>query len=223
MSTKAPFIPYTGPQLSEEETLKNSQDHFDYMDRRRSIREIDASREVPQEVIENLIKIASSAPSGAHKQPWTFVAISNPELKAKIKEAAEEEERTFYGGRASEEWLKDLEPFGTDWHKDFITDSPWIIVVFRKIYNETPEGKTKNYYVQESVGIATGFLLQAIHQCGLVSLTHTPSPMDFLSEILERPKNEKPFLLIPVGYAKPGVEVPNIERKDLSEVSIFKV
>jgi len=223
MKSQSPFIPYVGPEKNASETLSESNKHWEYMNQRRSIREIDASREVPQEVVENLIKIASSAPSGAHKQPWTFVAVSNTQLKHRIKEAAEVEEKEFYQGRASEEWLKDLEPFGTDWKKDFLVDSPWLIVVFRKNYNETPDGKTKNYYVHESVGIATGFLLQAIHQCGLVSLTHTPSPMNFLSEILERPENEKPYLLIPVGYPKPSVEVPNLRRKDLSEVSVFKV
>jgi iodotyrosine deiodinase len=164
--------------------------------------------------MEELIMAASSAPSGAHKQPWTFCAVSNPELKKQIREAAEEEEYRSYHGRMSEEWLRDLAPLGTDWHKPFLETAPWLIIVFRQIYEFGEAGKKKNnYYVNESVGIACGFLLTAIHQAGLVALTHTPSPMDFLTKLLGRPANEKPFLLIPVGYPAPDATVPDIQRK----------
>jgi iodotyrosine deiodinase len=168
-----------------------------------------------------LIKTASTAPSGAHKQPWHFCAIHNSELKAKIRLAAEEEEYENYHGRMSEEWIDDLKPFGTDWHKEFLEIAPWLIVVFRKVHDVVDGKKSKNYYVQESVGIATGMLLTAIHNAGLVSLTHTPSPMNFLSKVLERPENEKPFLLIPVGYAAEGSTVPDLKRKSLDEISTF--
>lgn len=194
--------------------------HYQMMDCRRSLRDI-SNRPIPRDVIENLIRTASSAPSGAHKQPWHFVAVGDPAVKAEIRRAAEEEEKSFYNGRAPQEWLEDLAPLGTDWRKEFLTEAPWLIVLFKKVYDDQPEGKKKNYYVQESVGIAAGFLLQAIHQAGLVSLTHTPSPMNFLSEILSRPENEKPFLLIPVGYPADGAKVPDLRRKGLEEVSTF--
>lgn len=189
--------------------------------KRRSLRFF-SKKEVPESVIKELITIASSAPSGANKQPWHFVAINDPEVKEQIRQAAEEEEKAFYGGRASEEWLDDLKPFATNWQKPFLEDAPWLIVVFRKNYdiNETGE-KSKNYYVQESVGIACGFLIAAIHAAGLVTLTHTPSPMGFLSKILKRPQNEKPFLLLPVGYAADDAKVPNIQKKGLEEISDF--
>jgi nitroreductase len=206
--------------LSTPELLEKTKAHFDLMNNRRSLREF-SDKPIPKETIENLILTASSAPSGAHKQPWTFCAISNKDLKKKIREAAEKEEYEFYNGRASEEWLKDLSPFGTDWNKPFLETVPWIIVVFKKVYNQEPEGRSKNYYVQESVGIACGFLLSAIHQAGLVSLTHTPSPMNFLIDVLGRPANEKPFLIIPVGYPAEDAQVPDIQRKPLEEVSIF--
>ncbi len=215
-----PTVKFQHLELDPQTLESRVAEHFEMMDRRRSVRDI---RDTPisKSVIENLIKTASSAPSGAHKQPWHFVAINNQELKAKIREAAEEEERSFYEERAPQEWLDDLAPLGTDWRKEFLTTAPWLIVMFKKVYDDHPEGRKKNYYVQESVGIAAGFLLQAIHEAGLVSLTHTPSPMNFLSEILERPQNEKPFLLIPVGYPKEGTRVPDLRRKDLVEVSTF--
>ncbi len=214
------FIPYQGQNFTPEQSEDRTRALLDFMNQRRSVRDI-SEKPVSKEVIENLIQIASTSPSGAHKQPWTFVAISNPIIKEQIRKRAEEEEYYFYHEKASDEWKKDLEPLGTDWNKPFLTKAPWLIVVFRKIYNESPDGRTKNYYVNESVGISCGFLLQAIHNAGLVSLTHTPSPMDFLTEILERPSNERPFLLIPVGYPEDGAKVPNLKRKALSEVSVF--
>ncbi|MEY2923995.1 MAG: hypothetical protein RLZZ337_535 [Bacteroidota bacterium] len=205
---------------SDNDLIQHSSEHFEMMDTRRSIRDI-SDKAIPYEVIENIVRTASTAPSGAHKQPWTFCVVHNPELKQKIREAAEKEEYENYHGRMTDEWLKDLEVFGTDWHKEFITKAPYLIVVFKKSYDILEDGTTaKNYYVNESVGIACGFLLQAIHQAGLVSLTHTPSPMNFLAELLERPKNEKAFLLIPVGYAAEGATVPNIKRKSISEVLV---
>lgn len=215
-----PAVPFQPLDLDPSTIKDRVASHYSMMDQRRSVREMN-NTPIEKEVIENLIRISSSAPSGAHKQPWHFVAVSDPDIKEKIRAAAEEEERTFYEERAPQEWLDDLAPLGTDWHKEFLTDAPWLIVVFKKVYDDHPDGRKKNYYVQESVGIACGFLLQAIHQAGLVSLTHTPSPMNFLSEILERPQNEKPFLLVPVGYPKDDVRVPDLKRKDLKEVSTF--
>jgi nitroreductase len=190
------------------------------MDKRRSLRFF-SDREVPREVIENLIMTASTAPSGAHKQPWTFCAISDPEIKRRIREAAEEEEYKSYHGRMSETWLEDLRPFDTDWHKPFLEIAPWLIVVFRRIYELVDGEKRNNYYVNESVGLASGFLLTAIHNAGLVALTHTPSPMNFLANILKRPENERPFLLIPVGYPAEDATVPKLDRKPLQAISAF--
>ena len=164
---------------------------------------------------------ASSAPSGAHKQPWTFCAVSNPAIKSEIRKAAEEEEYTNYHGRMSDDWLKDLAAFGTDWNKPFLEIAPWLIIVFKKAYDLENGEKKKNYYVNESVGLAAGFLLTAIHQAGLVTLTHTPSPMNFLQKILNRPENERPFLLIPVGYPAENAEVPDLQRKSADEVIRF--
>ncbi len=190
------------------------------MQGRRSVRTF-SDKPIPAEVIHNLVSIAASAPSGAHKQPWTFCVITSDEIKLKIREAAEKEEFVNYHGRMSDEWLQDLKKFGTDWHKTFITTAPYIVVVFKKTYDIEADGsKGKNYYVNESVGIACGFLLSAIHQLGLVSLTHTPSPMNFLAELLNRPSNEKAFLLIPIGYAADDAKVPDIERKPIEEVML---
>ena len=198
---------------------KTSEDFYAQMDKRRSVREY-SDKDVPKEVIENIVMTASSAPSGAHKQPWVFCAISNPELKHKIREAAEEEEYRSYNGRMSEEWLKDLEPFATDHNKPFIDIAPWIIVVFKKTYDLIEGERHKNYYVNESVGIACGFLIQAIHRAGLVTLTHTPSPLNFLHKILGRPENERPYLLLPVGYPAEDAKVPDIKRKGLDEIMV---
>jgi nitroreductase len=169
-----------------------------------------------------LIQTASTAPSGAHKQPWTFCIVSDPQVKKQIRVAAEQEELESYKSRMSSDWLEDLKPLGTDWHKPFLETAPYLIIVFRRIYEFSADGKKKNnYYVQESVGLATGFLLAAIHNAGLVALTHTPSPMNFISKILNRPENEKPFFLIPVGYPADECWVPDIKRKELEDVSVF--
>jgi nitroreductase len=207
-------------KVAEKEMIHNSHTFFHNMEKRRSIRHF-STKSVPKAIIENVIKTASTAPSGAHKQPWTFCSVSNKEIKAAIRKAAEAEEKISYGGRMSEKWLKDLEPFGTDWEKPMLEDAPWLIVVFMKSYDVVDGEKQKNYYVKESVGLAAGFLLAAIHQAGLCSLTHTPSPMAFLSKILDRPINEKAFLLIPVGYPADNCKVPVLERKNLDEVSVF--
>ena len=216
------FVPFQLPFKSKTELAKASAQHYNFMDTRRSCRYF-SDKTVPREVIENVILTAASAPSGAHKQPWKFVAISDPAIKRKIREAAEKEEKSFYQERATDEWLKDLAPLGTDWQKPFLETVPWIIVVFKKTYEEDEHGKHKNYYVNESVGIATGFLRQALHHCGLATLTHTPSPMNFLAEILKRPANEKPFLLLPVGFPASDAVVPRLKRKPLAEVADFMV
>ena len=211
-------IPYQPERLSPEATSQSAETFKRHMVQRRSVRYF-SDEPVPREVIENIIATAASAPSGANKQPWHFCAISNAELKAKIREAAEIEERAFYEQRATEAWLKDLEPLGTDSNKPFLEDAPWLIVVFREMNNPLPDGTTaKNYYVSESVGIASGFLIAAIHQAGLATLTHTPSPMDFLGNILNRPSHQKAYLLLPVGYPAADATVPNIQRKPLRDV-----
>lgn len=214
---KEKFIPLNFEYLSEDEMLKRGRSFYSAMDKRRSVREF-SDKDVPKELIENIVMTASSAPSGAHKQPWVFCAVSNPELKKQMRIAAEEEEFKSYNGRMSEEWLRDLEPFATDHNKPFIDIAPWIIVIFKKPYELINGEKQKNYYVNESVGIAVGFLLSAIHNAGLVALTHTPSPMNFLEKLLKRKENEKAFLLIPVGYPAENVSVPLLERKGMDKV-----
>ena len=216
------FSPFSHPIIfNNDKTLLTASEKLNCeMQGRRSVRNF-SDKPIPKEVIDNLLRIAASAPSGAHKQPWTFCVIGKEDLKARIREAAEKEEYTNYHGRMSEEWLEDLKKFGTDWHKEFLTTAPYLIVIFKKSYDLESHGeKAKNYYVSESVGIACGFLLSAIHQLGLVSLTHTPSPMNFLGELLKRPSNEKAFLLIPVGYAADDAMVPTLDRKALSEVMV---
>lgn len=195
---------------------------FEFMDTRRSVREF-SSEPVPHELIERAIQTASTAPSGAHRQPWKFVAISNADTKRRIRIAAEKEEfESYEGGRMPEEWRSALKQFGTSWQKPFLETVPWIVVVFEEMYGIDESGETsKNYYVKESVGIACGIFIAALHQMGLATLTHTPSPMAFLSEILERPKNERPFILFPIGYPADGVQVPDIKRKTLAEVSVW--
>ncbi len=179
------------------------------------------SREpIQRELVENAIATAGTAPSGAHQQPWTFVVVSDPDVKRRIREAAEEEERRNYDGRMSDEWLRALEPLGTDWRKPHIEDAPYVIVVFEQVYGLAGERKLKHYYTKESVGIAVGFLLAALHQAGLATLTHTPSPMGFLAQLLERPPNERAYLLIPVGYPAPGAEVPDLERTALDAILV---
>ena len=216
-----PFISYSKKEISTFEIVESTKSFYQFMDTRRSIREF-SNRAIEKEVIENIILTASTAPSGAHKQPWTFCAVSNPAIKKKIRIAAEEEEKKSYNERMSDEWLKDLAPLGTDWQKPFLEIAPYLLIVFKRIYEIDENGhKHQNYYVQESVGLATGFLLSAIHHAGLVALTHTPSPMNFLTKLLDRPENEKPFLLIPIGYPADECWVPDIKRKELNEVSVW--
>lgn len=218
--SKDGFIPYQAQNFSEDEMKQRAEAFYQFMDKRRSLR-IFSDKPVPKEVIENLIRTASTAPSGAHMQPWTFCAVSSPEIKSKIREAAEKEEYENYNGRMSDRWLKDLEPFGTDHIKPFLEIAPWLIIVMKRSYEFVDGEKKNNYYSTESVGLAAGFLLAAIHNAGLVALTHTPSPMNFLAKVLERPENEKPFLLIPVGYPAENAEVPDLKRKSLEEVAEF--
>ncbi len=189
---------------------------------RRSVRMF-SPEPVPRRAIELAIQAASTAPSGAHQQPWTFVAVSDPAIRHRIRLAAEAEERKNYdGGRMSEEWLAALEPIGTDWHKDFLDVVPWIVVLFEQVNGTSDDGSPKkHYYARESVGIACGLFISAIHRMGLATLTHTPSPMGFLREILGRPANERPFVLLPVGYPALDAVVPDIERKPLGEVAVF--
>lgn len=210
------------PQLRLEEQIRRARSFLAAMSYRRTVRTFSA-KPVPFELIETAIRVAAAAPSGANQQPWKFVVVSNPEMKRRIREAAEAEERAFYSGRAPNEWLEALAPLGTNWEKPFLEIAPYLIVVFRIDYGlridaEGQETKTKHYYVTESVGIATGMMLAALHIAGLATLTHTPSPMGFLTRILSRPKNEKPFLLIPVGYPAEGTKVPRITKKTLPEV-----
>ena len=191
------------------------------MERRRSVRDF-ADRPVPRGVLEECLRTAGSAPSGANMQPWHFVVVSDPSVKARIREAAEEEERRFYEERATEEWLQALEPLGTGPEKPFLEAASHLVAVFARSWGADPDGgKVKHYYVQESVGIATGMLLAALHRSGLVALTHTPSPMGFLNEILDRPENERPFLLIPVGFPADDAEVPDIGKKPLGEITTW--
>ncbi len=210
-------VRYQRPEISENELIKNAEEFYQQMNSRRTVREFD-TRDIPKEVLENLIRTAGTAPSGAHKQPWTFCLISNPEIKRQIRQAAEEEEKISYSQRMPEDWKTDLKPLGTDWKKPFLEDAPYLIVVFKQSYGVESGEKVQHYYVSESVGIACGFLIAAIHQAGLVTVTHTPSPMNFLSKILNRPANEKPFLLLPIGYPKKDTYVPNIERKNLNSI-----
>lgn len=217
------FIPLDFDRLSIEEQRRRGRQFFERMKTRRTVRDFSPAP-VPFDLIETAIQTAGLAPSGANFQPWRFVVVSNPEIKQKIRLAAEEEERENYNRRFPDEWLTALAPLGTDWHKEFLETAPYLIVVFRVDYGlraDASSGKelhVKHYYVMESVGIAVGFLLAALHSAGLATLTHTPSPMGFLSKILNRPKNEKPYVLIPVGYPAPGAKVPDISKKDVSEI-----
>ena len=204
-------------RLSESDMIFRSQSFYSNIVKRRTVRDF-SSKEVPFEIIKNAVKSASSAPSGANKQPWHFVIVKDPKVKIKIRDAAEEEEKKFYEHRAPEEWLKDLNQFGTNWEKSFIETAPYLVVVFKINYDLDGEKRRKNYYVNESVGIASGFLLAALHQSGLATLTHTPSPMGFLEKILERPKNERAVLLIPVGYPAKDSRVPILKKKDMNSI-----
>ena len=218
-------VPLVFPRIAPEEQLHASREFMARMAARRSVRFI-SPEPVPFELIENAIRCASLAPSGANQQPWKFVVVRDSEIKRRIREAAESEERESYEHRMPADWLEALEPLGTDWHKEFLETAPYLIVVFRIDFGLTQasegEKRFKHYYVQESVGIATGFLLAALHMSGLATLTHTPSPMGFLTHILDRPKNERPFVLIPVGLPSPEATVPAIVKKELRDVLEIK-
>ena len=220
MAESAQFIPLEFERLTEDEMLRRVRAFRDSLKRRRTVRHF--SREpVPFPVIEAAIEAAASAPSGANQQPWTFVVVGNAETKRVIRLAAEAEEYEAYTRRMSDEWKSALAPLGTDWHKPHLEDAPYLIVVFQQVYGLGANGeKIKHYYVNESVGIAVGMLLAALHQAGLATLTHTPSPMAFLTEILQRPPNERPMVVIPVGYPAPGAQVPAITKKPLEDVLI---
>jgi len=222
MSAAPPkFIPLVFERLSPEEQSARAAAFLEAMRRRRTVRDF-SSQPVPFSLIETAIQTAMTAPSGANRQPWRFVVVADPETKRRIREAAENEERAFYEHRAPSEWLEALAPLGTDWRKPFLEIAPYLIVVFRVDYGVATnaageEVRSKNYYVLESVGIACGLLLSSLHLAGLATLTHTPSPMGFLSKLLNRPRNEKPYLLIPVGYPAPDAQVPDITKKPLAE------
>ena len=217
----ARFIPLDFPERSPKEMLARSQTFLDLMTRRRSVRQF-SDRPVGRAVIEACIRTAGSAPSGANQQPWHFVAISDPDVKRRIRLAAEQEERAFYEQRATEEWLDAIAPMGTDASKSFLETAPYLIAIFAQRHGLDAEGaKIQHYYVPESVGIATGLLIAAVHNAGLACLTHTPSPMGFLNNILDRPENERPFLLLVVGHPAPNACVPDITRKTLPEIATF--
>ncbi len=218
--TEPKFAPYKGIRYTRPEMLNRSREFYQFLDKRRTVRDF-SDKAVAREVVENIVMAASTAPSGAHKQPWVFCVVANPDIKKKIREAAEKEEYLNYNGRMPEDWLQDLQAFGTDWRKPFLETAPYLIAVFKKAYDIGNGEKRKNYYVNESVGLACGFLLAAIHHAGLVALTHTPSPMNFLQEILERPENERPFLLIPVGYPADDARIPCLARKTIEEVLVY--
>ncbi len=222
---EAKFVPLAGirqyPVYGEDEMKRRAAAFYDDMRRRRTVRHF-SNKPVPREIIEHCIMTAGTAPNGANKQPWHFVAVSDLATKQRIREAAEAEERAFYSGRAPEDWLDALRPFQTDWHKPFLETAPHLIAIFAQSFTFDQEGeKMKHYYVQESVGIATGMLIAAVHHAGLASLTHTPSPMNFLNEILQRPKWERPYLLLVVGYPAADAQVPDISKKPLAEIASF--
>jgi iodotyrosine deiodinase len=222
---KAEFQPLPFERRTEAEMRAAASAFHASMAKRRTVRDY-ALDPVPQDIVEQAILAAGLAPSGANQQPWHFSAISSPDIKHRIREAAEEEEKAFYAGRGGEEWLDALAHLGTDWEKPFLTEAPWLIAIFAQRWGEVKDatGKTKrvkHYYVPESVGIATGFLITALHQAGLATLTHTPSPMGFLNEICGRPESEKAVILLIVGYPKEGCQVPRITKKPLEEIASF--
>lgn len=215
------FEPLDFTALPEPEMRERAKAFHALMQQRRTVRDF-SERPVPRALIEDAVMTAASAPSGANQQPWTFVCIGDAAVKAKIRVAAEEEERTFYEGRAGDEWLEALAPLGTDWRKPFLETAPWLIACFGQRYGVAPDGRrTKHYYVPESVGIAMGFLIAALHNAGLATLTHTPSPMGFLNEICGRPAHEKAYVLLIAGYPAEGCMVPKIKKKTLDEVSVW--
>ena len=216
-----PFISYSKETFAAEEMIKRSHNFYEWMENRRTVRDF-SDKPVPRGVIEDIIRTASTAPSGAHKQPWTFCVVSDPQIKKQIRMEAEKEEYESYHSRMPEEWLADLRPLQTDWRKDFLETAPYLLIVLKKSYEIKKDGSKGNvYYASESCGLACGFLLAAIHHAGLVALTHTPSPMNFLSKVLQRPENERPFLLIPVGYPAEECWVPDLKRKELAEIMVW--
>ncbi|MHA2225252.1 MAG: nitroreductase family protein [Candidatus Hodarchaeales archaeon] len=222
MVEKPIFIPYQFQTFSQEEMISRSRKMYDLASSRRSVREF-SDQSFSKEIIENIIKTAGTAPSGANKQPWTFVIVSNPDLKHKIRLAAEAEEKEFYEHKISDEWRQDLAPLGVTWEKAFLEIAPYLIVVFQQKYRlDEHNNKRKHYYVTKSVGIAVGMLILAIQNAGLVTLTHTPISMNFLRDLLRRPENEKSFVIMPVGYPKEEVMVPDLKRKTLSEILVRK-
>ncbi len=217
------FLPYRFERLPPDEMLLRARSYYEVVNRRRSIRHF-SDRPVPKQLIELAIRTASAAPSGAHRQPWRFVAVSDPEIKHEIRIRAEREEKISYQGRMPPDWLETLEPLGTNWEKPYLDICPWIVVVFAELHGFDAKGaRRKNYYVQESVGVACGFFITALHHMGLHTLTHTPSPMAFLSEILQRPANERPYILFPIGYPAAEAMVPDLKRKTLDEVAEWKL
>ena len=215
------FIPYDGPHLSTSEMRDRAAAFYHLMTRRRSVRTF-SSKSVPRDLIEAAVRTAGTAPSGAHQQPWTFVLIGDPETKRRIRLAAEEEERTNYlDGRMPADWREEIARLGTSWQKPYLEEVPWIVVLFEQRYGITSDGaRAKHYYVKESVGIAAGMFIAALHNMGLATLTHTPSPMAFLTRLLDRPTTERPFILFPIGYPEPGAVVPKLERKPLGEILV---
>jgi len=214
------FLPLELERLPEAVQIARSRAFLESMRRRRSVRHFSRA-EVPYELVENAVATAGTAPSGAHQQPWTFVVVSDPEVKRRIRTAAEEEERRSYESRMPDDWLEALEPLGTDWRKAHLEDAPFVVVVFEQAYGVRADGsKVKHYYVRESVGIAVGLLLASLHEAGLATLAHTPSPMGFLREILERPQNERAYAIVPVGYPVDGCTVPDLRRKALDEILV---
>jgi nitroreductase len=214
------FIKFDQKRISEEEGLTRAKEFYEIMNKRRSVRFF-SDEEFDIKLIEYAIRTAGTAPSGANKQPWRFVIVQSKKIKKEIKIAAEKEEKESYERRMPQSWLDDLAPIGTDWHKEFLEIAPYLIVVFKIDFLKTDAGLKKHYYVNESVGIATGILLSALQNMGLATLTHTPSPMNFLQKILNRPSNEKPYLLIPVGYPSDNAVVPDIKRKKTDEIMMI--
>ncbi len=214
-----PFEPLEFRELSPDEMLRRSRAFYEHLRRRRSVRHF-APRPIAREVLENAVRTAGTAPSGAHKQPWHFTLVGDPEVKRRIRAAAEEEERQSYERRMPQSWLDDLAPLGTTWEKPYLEVCPWLIAVFARTFDvdEATDERRKNYYVQESVGIAVGMLLAALHDAGVATLTHTPSPMGFLQEILGRPRNERAYMLVATGYPAEGCRVPSLTRKPLDEI-----
>ncbi|MGQ0539278.1 MAG: nitroreductase family protein [Gemmatimonadaceae bacterium] len=217
-----PFVPLAFTRLSLEDSRARAAAFYEEMNRRRTTRHF-SSDPVPRDLIECAIRTAGTAPSGAHQQPWTFVAVSDPAVKQSIREAAEAEEREFYHGRAPQEWIDALAPLGTDEHKPHLSDAPWVVVLFRQTHGlNAAGGKTTYYYTQESCGIAAGFFIAAVHRMGLVTLTHTPNPMGFLGRLLRRPPNEKAMLVMPVGYPAPEAKVPDLARKQIGQIAVWR-